>query len=52
MAEKRLSNEVSLIKRGESVAWLKVKGLTVHVVVSGEGSHRVALAHIINQMQK
>jgi hypothetical protein len=52
MAEKRLSDEVSLIKRGESVAWLKVKGSVVHVVVSGDGSHKAALAHVLDQMKK
>lgn len=52
MSEKKLAPDVTLVKRGESVVWLRVKGSTVHVVVSGDGSHRAALAHVIDRMRE
>jgi len=49
--ERRLSEHVVLLRRGESVAWLEIMGAKVHVTIV-DGSPRAALAHLIDKLKR
>jgi len=52
--ETKLSEHVSVIKRGESVMWLRVMGAPVHVVIGGKSDghkHREILSYLIERLR-
>ena len=49
--EVKLSNCAVLVRRGESVLWLKILGHSVHVTVSGKGHHGVTMDYLVDRLR-
>ena len=52
MREIKLSSDISLIKKGETVLWIKVLGVKVHITILQVSDHREVMNRLVEQFKK
>jgi hypothetical protein len=52
MREVKLSPDISLIRKGESVFWIKVLGVRVHIEILTSSLHKEIMSKLLNQLKK